>query len=188
MFNFLNTYFLIFQQNSFNVHSFVHRQGLRKKKYFFNVFLMFKKRRLLLNLQDYNGNNFFFLAPGFFIKFFEKKKSLKNNKSLKILAAKYLRKLYLFIKIKYSIFHIKKAPAALLEFLSSLNSPIIHKFYDPFTNKLIEEKSSFKKPLVNASYFIFSKNIDFSDNKVQKKGRVKRKVTRKLILENSIPD
>lgn len=166
----------------------MHKQGLRKKKYFFNLFLMFKKRRLTLNLQDYCGNNLFFLAPGFFIKFFEKKKSLKNNKSFKILAARYLRKLYLFIKIKYSIFHVKKTPACLLEFLSSLNSPIIHKFYDPFTNKLIEEKLSFKKPLINVSYFIFSKNIDFSNNKIQKKGRVKRKITRKLILENSIPD
>jgi hypothetical protein len=122
------------------------------------------------------------------IKFFEKKKSLKKNKSFKILAARYLRKLYLFIKIKYSIFHIKKTPAMLVEFLSSLNSPIIHKFSDPFTNKIIEEKPLFSKPLINVVYFIFSKNIDFSSNKVRKKGRLKRKITRKLILENSISD
>jgi len=152
------------------------------------MFLTFKNRRLFLNLQDNKGNNLFFLAPGFFIKFFEKNKSLKNNKSFKILAARYLRKLYLFVKIKYSIFNIKKTPASLVEFLSALNSPIIHKFHDPFTNKLIEEKPFFKKPLVNVAFFLFSKNIDFSNNKIKKKGRVKRKVTRKLVLENSLSD
>jgi hypothetical protein len=161
---------------------------LKKDKFFFNLFLTFKNRRLLLNLQDDLSNNLFYLSPGFLIKFFEKKKSLKKNKSFKILAARYLRKLYLFIKIKYSIFHIKKTPAMLVEFLSSLNSPIIHKFSDPFTNKIIEEKPLLSKPLINVVYFIFSKNIDFSSNKIRKKGRLKRKITRKLILENSISD
>nr|ASY95739.1 hypothetical protein [Stylonychia lemnae] len=186
--SFINFYFTFFKKNSFDAFVYCSRKKLKKEKFFFNLVFTFKNRRLLLNLQDESTKNLFYFSPGFFIKFFEKKKSLKKNKSLKMLSARYLRKLYIFTKIKYSIFHIKKTPVGFLEFLSSLNTPIIHKFNDPFTNKLVEEKSNPNQPLVNVIYFIFSRNIDFSSNKIRKKGRIKRKITRKLVLENSISD
>lgn len=128
-----------------------------------------------------------FLSNGFFLKYFEKKKSIKKNKSIKLLIARYLRKLYLLVHFKYSIFFIKNTPSHLSEIINILNTPIIHKFANPFSEKIMEE-GLLKKNIFNINYFIFFKNIDFSSNKIRKKGRVKRKITRKLVLENSITD
>jgi len=104
-----------------------------------------------------------------------------------MILARYIRKLYLLIKFKHTIFFIKKIPTYLLEIINILNTPIIHKFLNPFSETVIEEPNT-KKNIFNINYFIFFKNIDFSNNKIRQKGRIKRKVTRKMILENSIID
>lgn len=52
----------------------------------------------------------------------------------------------------------------------------------------IYEDSSLNQNIFNINYFIFLKNIDFSNNKIRKKGRIKRKITRKIFMENSIID
>jgi hypothetical protein len=152
------------------------------------MYLTFKdNQRLYVNFQNYKKKNFFFLSHGFFLKYFEKKKSMKKNKSMKMLVARYLRKLYLLIKFKHTIFFIKKTPSSLLEMINALNTPIIHKFSNPFSEKIVEEMN-FTKNIFNINYFIFFKNIDFSGNKIRKKGRIKRKITRKIVIESSIID
>lgn len=149
---------------------------------------MFKpNQRLYINLQNFKRRNFFFLSVGFFLKYFEKRKALKKNKSLKILLARYVRKLYLLVKFKYTLFFIRSIPTYLAELVNTLNTPIIHKFLTPFNDKLFED-SSLNQNIFNINYFIFLKNIDFSNNKIRKKGRIKRKITRKIFMENSIID
>lgn len=144
-------------------------------------------QRLYINLQNHRKRNFLFLSNGFFVKYFEKKKSIKKNKSIKILLTRYIRKLYLLVKFKYTIFFIKSLPTYLSELMNVLNTPIIHKFATPFSDKIFED-SLLHKNIFNINYFIFLKNVDFSRNKVRKRGRIKRKITRKLVLENSIID
>lgn len=149
---------------------------------------MFKpNQRLYINIQNYKKRNFFFLSVGFFLKYFEKKKSLKKNKSLKILLARYIRKLYLLVKFKHTLFFIRSIPSYLAELVNTLNTPIIHKFLTPFSDKFFEDSLT-KKSIFNINYFIFLKNVDFSNNKIRKKGRIKRKITRKIVMENSIID
>jgi hypothetical protein len=143
---------------------------------------------MFINLQHNNSKkNYLHLSPGFFIKYFDKKKSVKKNKNTKLLMAKYLRKMYIFLKIKYQIILIKKNPVFLLEFLTFFNSPIIHKFANPFTENIIEEKNNLN-PISKTLYFVFFKSQDFSFTKTKKKGRIKRKIFRKLILQNNIVD
>ncbi len=101
--------------------------------------------------------------------------------------AKFLRKLFIISKIKTLILLVKRTPLYLLEFLTLLNTTIIHKFIDPIENKIIEEKNT-DKNIVNFQYFIFFKNIDFSLNKGPQKGRIKRKILRKIIINNKIID
>lgn len=101
--------------------------------------------------------------------------------------AKFIRKLFLVSKIKTVILIIKKIPLFLIEFLTLLNTPIIHKFIDPINKKIIEEKDE-NKVILNFVYFIFLQNIDFSLNKGPQKGRIKRKILRKLIINNKIID
>lgn len=143
---------------------------------------------MYINLQNnLNKKTYLYLTPGFFVKFFEKKKSIKKNKNTKILMSKYLRKIYIITKIKNQIIVVKNNPIFLIEFLTFLNSPIIHKFYDPLKKKIINEK---KSPQFNTKtiYFIFFKNHEYSFNKKKKIGRIKRKIKRKIIIQNQILD
>lgn len=106
---------------------------------------------------------------------------------MKLLMAKFLRKLYIITKVKYNVLIIKKNPVYFLEFLSFLNSPIVHKFSNPFNDKIIEEKTNYFSSF-KILYFIFFKNQNFSFNKQKKKGRIKRKIFRKLVIENKLVD
>jgi hypothetical protein len=128
-----------------------------------------------------------FLSPGLFIKFFEKKKSFKKNKIIKILLAKYLRKIFILTKVNNLTFWIKGIPVYLLEIINFLNQPIVHKFINPYTNKIVEETTlkTFSLRIINIVLF---KNKSFCINKTKKKGRVKRKIIRKIILENKLID
>lgn len=128
------------------------------------------------------------IATGLFIKFFEKKKSMKKNKLIKFLMSKFLRKLIITLNLKNLILVFKKTPVFLIETLNFLNQPTVHKFNDPIHNKIINEALSPSPRLIKFLYFIFLKNYSFSKNKMKKKGRVKRKIYRKLILTNQIVD
>jgi diacylglycerol kinase len=149
--------------------------------------LTFNKDRLFVNLLNRRKKNFLFVSNGFFIKFFEKRKAFKKGKAVKLLVAKYLRKFFLISKIKNLMLIVNNNPVFLLEMLNTINVPIVHKFYDPFSQTAIEEK----KPdisMIKFLYFIFLENINFSNNKVRKKGRIKRKILRKLVLKDKLVD
>lgn len=185
--NYINMYNFFFL--SFYIDLFYFLKNLKnfKKKINHYLILNFIKNKLFINLQNYNKKNYLFLSTGLFIKFFEKKKSFKKNKTIKMLMAKYIRKLFLISKIKSSSLIIKKTPIFLIEILNFLNSPIAHKFIDPVDNKIIEETEN-DNLLIKFTYFVFLQNIDFSLNKNKKKGRIKRKLIRKIIFENKIID
>jgi hypothetical protein len=101
--------------------------------------------------------------------------------------AKYIRKLFLISKIKNIILVVKKIPLFINEILNFLNSPIAHKFLNPVDNKIIEEsETNFIQ--IKFLYFLFLNNKNFSKNKTLKKGRIKRKILRKVIFENKIVD
>lgn len=178
-FFFLNTYIDIFY--SFN------KIKWKKKRLIYYLILSFFNNKIFVNLLNFKKKNYLFLSTGLFIKFFEKRKSFKKNKILKILIAKYLRKIFLMSRIRNTVLIAKNNPVFLLELLSFLNLPIAHKFQDPLTDETIEEKKPIV-PLIKFLYFIFLENVDFSKNKIKKKGRIKRKILRKIISTDRIVD
>ena len=153
----------------------------------FIVVLSFKKSRLFITLKNFFKKNITSLSSGLFIKFFEKKKSFKKNKTIKLLMIKYLRKLLIISKITTLALLVKKTPIFLTELLNLMNTPISHKFLNPIDGKLTEEDlksfTSFK-----FLYFIFLQNKSFCKNKLRLKGRIKRKILRKITLENRLAD
>lgn len=159
---------------------------LRKKSLYYLV-LSFPKNRMFINILNFKKKNFLFLSSGLFIKFFEKRKSFKKNKTIKILMAKYLRKIFIMTRLKNLIMVSKSTPTSLVEFLTFLNTPIVHKFNDPLTNEVIEEKQQ-RLPVIKFLNFLFINNINFSNNKSKSKGRIKRKILRKIVSTNSIVD
>lgn len=179
-----NIFFLSFFNDLYYLTAILNKKFQRSTYY---LILNFIKNKIFINFQDKKKNNFFFLSAGLFIKFFEKKKSFKKNKTIKLLMAKFMRKLFIISKIKETSLIVKKTPLFLIEFLTLLNTPIIHKFPDPIEKKTIEEKDS-NKGIIKFIYFIFLQNIDFSLNKGPQKGRVKRKILRKIIINNKLID
>ena len=159
----------------------------KKNRLIYFLILSFKKNKLYINLQNLNKKNYLSLSAGLFIKFFEKKKSLKKNKTIKLLMAKYMRKLFLVSKIKNVILMIKRIPVFINEIINFFNMPIAHKFLNPIDGKNIEEnENNFTQ--IKFLYFLFLENKNFSKNKIAQKGRIKRKILRKVVFENKLVD
>lgn len=158
-----------------------------KNRSFFFLILSFKKKKLYINLQNNNKKNYLSISTGLFIKFFEKRKSIKKNKAIKLLMVKYLRKLFIISKINTLILIIKKTPLFINELINFLNTPIAHKYINPIDQKIIDESIN-KYLSIRFFYFIFTENKNFSKNKMPAKGRIKRKILRKITFENKIID
>ena len=159
----------------------------KKNRLIYFLILSFKKNKLYVNLQNLNKKNYLSLSAGLFITFFEKKKSLKKNKTIKLLMAKYVRKLFLVSKIKNVILMIRRIPVFINEIINFFNMPIAHKFLNPIDGKNIEEnENNFTQ--IKFLYFLFLENKNFSKNKIAQKGRIKRKILRKVVFENKLVD
>lgn len=187
VFNLIYTYNNLITNLYVDVFYKLNKSRKYRNKNSYYIVVSFPRNRMFINLLNFKKNNFFSLSSGLFIKFFEKKKSFKKNKTIKILMAKYLRKIFIMTKLKNITLISKNTPSSLIEFLTFLNTPIVHKFQDPLTNEIIEEKKN-RTPLIKFLNLVFLKNIDFANNKSRSKGRVKRKILRKIISSNSIVD
>ena len=185
--NYLYLYKFFFFMIFVDIFYFVKKNKLKRQKLTHFLILSFINNKLFVNLLNLNKKNYLFLSSGLFIKFFEKKKSFKKNKIIKLLIAKYLRKIFLLTKIRNTSLIIKNNPTFLLEMITFLNSPIPHKFMDPVTEEIIEELTP-NFTWIKFLYFIFLENSSFSNNKTKKIGRIKRKITRKLVITNRVVD
>lgn len=187
IFNMLYIYNLFFYSIYIDIFNFIKFINKKKKQLLFFLILSFKKNKLYINLQNSQKKNFLSISSGLFIKFFEKKKSFKKNKTIKFLMAKYIRKIFLITKIKNTILILKRTPVFLMEIINLFNSPIAHKFINPIENKNIEESNN-NFLWIKFLYFIFIENKNYSKNKMPQKGRIKRKILRKVTFENKIID
>jgi hypothetical protein len=122
-----------------------------------------------------------------FIQYFQYKKSLRKNKVLKILIAKYLRKFFLILQIKYIALHFSSTPILLQEIILNLTNPLIKPLKNPITLKTIDEDQPFQFRFTFL-YFFFQKSRNFGTFKLRRKGRVKRRIMRKLIKINNVLD
>lgn len=187
IFNYIYTYNYFFYSIYTDLFYFTKINKYFKNKLNYLLILSFKKNKIFINFKNLYKKNYLFLSSGLFIKFFEKKKAFKKNKTIKLLMAKYIRKLFLISKIKSTILFIKKNPILLSELVNFLNKPIAHKFLNPIENKIIEE-TDFNFLSIKFPYFIFLHNKSFCINKNQQKGRIKRKILRKIVFGNKIID
>lgn len=184
--NYIKLYNLFFYSIFLDIF-YLNKFLKKKNRLIYFLILSFKKNKLYINLQNLNKKNYLSLSTGFFIKFFEKRKSLKKNKTIKLLMAKYIRKIFLISKIKNIILVIKKIPVFINEIINFFNTPIAHKFLNPIDGKNIEESET-NYTQFKFLYFLFIENKNFSKNKNPQKGRIKRKILRKVTFENKIVD
>jgi hypothetical protein len=150
------------------------------------LILNFRKSRFFPSLTNLKGRLFATMSLGMFSKFFNKGKSFIKNKSVFLLIAGFLRKLILFSEIKGAMLQVKRVPLYFKEILSALHDPVVSFYKNPFTGQIInegEEKNTFK-----FTSFMFINNKPYGKVKNKQKGRLKRKITKRLISINRMVD
>lgn len=153
----------------------------------YRLYLTFTTNRLFANLRTSlkSSNNYFSLSLGLFLKFFKKKKSLKKKKLLKILLMKYIRKLFLVVGIVNFEIYVNRTPILLDELLSTLRTATDVKFFDPLSNSFFKD---FNKPTLNLLSIKFNTPKAYCLMKGPRKGRLKRKITKRLMRSYRIAD
>lgn len=162
---------------------------LNKNKYFNTqktFALNFKRNRFFPTLRTLQGESYIFLSLGMFIKFFNKSKSFLKSKPMYLILASFFRKILMFGSFKNLILTVSKTPVFLKEIMATLNDPVIAVYKNPFNDIEINEKNYINK--FKFSYIMFINNKPFGPLKLKKKGRLKRKITKKIILMNRITD
>jgi len=152
------------------------------------LLLNFLRYRFFPKIHDYKSNyQYVNLSLGMFSWRYKKKKSFKKNKLVYLLLANFVRKILLFSGILNYVLVVKKIPIYFKEILNTFLNPVIAPYEHPFEiDKIIEEKD-IKNPFI-FSWVIFYNNKPYGKLKLKKKGRLKRKISKKIVLLNRIID
>jgi hypothetical protein len=134
-------------------------------------------------------HNYFSLSVGLFLKFLNGKKAFKKGKLIKLLLMKYVRKLLIVSEIRDLVVFTKRTPVFFTELCNSLISPIIRPFFNPFTNFMYDDtKLNSSKPKLRIKQIFFYQPKSFGSMKGPRKGRLKRKIMRRIIRTNRVCD
>ena len=150
------------------------------------LFLNFKRNRIFPSLSNSKKKNYFNISLGMFSKFFNKPKGFLKNKQVYLLLTNFIKKVIVYTSIKHIILFIKKLPKYFNEIINNIELPSNSLYNNPFTNEIVDEK--IQKNYFNWVNIFFLNNRPFGLVKLKKKGRLKRKIKRKIILINQIND
>jgi len=102
------------------------------------------------------------------------------------MSAVYLRRVFIYLGVNISYLTIVKTPKFLKDILNSFLTNSNSLYNHPFKNSVVNEKQN------NVSlyfyYVNFVNNKALGDVKRKKKGRLKRKISKKVILYNNLID
>ena len=184
---FLSIYHLLTFKTFYNFFKFINQFDLSRKDSYYNIYFNFRSNRFFISVLNSKGRLYTSLSVGLFLKFFQNKKSLKKNKLFKLLLSKYLRKLLIISNIKNIYLYIKKTPTHIYEICNLLTSPLPKPFFNPLKGISIIESSE-KHYNLNIRYIFFTKTKSFTNMKVCRKGRLKRKIQKRILKSNRITD
>ena len=150
------------------------------------ISLNYKRRNFFPFITSFKNEVFIFSSLGLFSKMFNKPKAFIRNKLLFLLTSSFFRKVLLFADIKYFNLKVKRKPIYLQEFINTLFAPSIALYKHPFTGDTISEKL-IQNPFTVINY-LFVNNKNFSYQKTRLKGRVKRRIGKRLVKMNNVLD
>ena len=157
--------------------------------FYHELIFKFNQNRLFISLLDpHQRRNHFCLRPGFLMKFLShKRKSAKKTLQVKLLLAKFVRKLLISTRIRTLELTIKGVPLFLPQLFRFLTKPLGHKFYDPIAGKRVDETTgNYWK--FNFTKLIFIRYKPHGYQKTRKRGRIKRKIKRKIVARARVID
>jgi len=124
---------------------------------------------------------------GLFSKFFNKGKSFIKNKSTFLVVAGFLRKMLLYTALEQLLLVVKKTPLYLQEIMTTINSPVISLYKNPFNSSLVVDETLLRNNFY-FNTFVFLNSRPYSFLKTRKKGRIKRKITKRIVKINRLVD
>lgn len=150
-----------------------------------------KTHRLYINMRNKTDMtyNYFSISPGLFLKFYKNKRPLKRSKLFKLLVVKFLRKLLLASSIKHLYIIPRRSPTLFAELFKRFMTPEINPYRLPYHKGSYDDSIvNSIKPAFSIHKFIFAKTKFFGTFKDRRRGRLKRKIARRLIKKNNIMD
>ena len=184
-YNKINTTLVLFFQKKIN-------STLTKRIPVYSLYWTFTKtHRLYINLL--NGSDIYYnyisLSPGLFLKFYGQKRPLKRTKLFKVLLVKYLRKLLITSRLKDVSVSVNRLPLLFTELFSIFMTPEVVPYNIPNKNSLYNDDLINKnKSFFNVHRFYFNRTKFYGIYKSKLRGRLKRKVARRLTKKNNILD
>ncbi len=146
----------------------------------------YKRRRFFPSIRTLRNIIFTSLSMGLFASFFKKGKFFLKSKVVYLTTALFLRKVLLFSDFKNMYLQVNRIPKYFTEILNAVNEPVVNLYKDPFSDAVVNEqslKSTFRFP-----YILFTNNKPYGLVKCKQRGRLKRKINKKIILMNRVLD
>nr|YP_010049558.1 hypothetical protein J6674_mgp26 [Strombidium cf. sulcatum]QPL15963.1 hypothetical protein [Strombidium cf. sulcatum] len=152
------------------------------------LLLNFLRYRFFPTIHDFNSTKqYLYLSLGMVSWRFKQSKAFRKNKMVFLLLSNFLRKILLYSSIKRYMMVIRKIPIYFKEILNTLTSPTIAPYTHPFFKKKTVEERFYKNPFY-FSHILFFNNKPYGSLKLKKRGRLKRKITKKIVSINRITD
>lgn len=179
-----------FYAYSLNAYTFKDRGYNAHRRQFHNptktLALNFTRQRFFPTIRTVTGETYFSLSLGLLSKFLLKGKSFTKSKTVFILLASFLRKILLFSSFRNLYLFVNKTPLYFKEIMSTINDSVINIYKNPFSDNLVAEKeitNPFLFPVI-----VFTNNKPYGFMKSKQKGRLKRKISRRLTMINRVLD
>jgi hypothetical protein len=154
-----------------------------------NFVLNFKRLRFFpLARPRYTGETIFTTSLGCISKFLNKGKSHTKKKSVFLLVASLLRKLLLYSNFSDMHLIVNRTPIYFQEILTQIHTPSKSLYKHPFVPKSTVDESSDKVQLFDFKYISFNRTKSYGYIKWKKKGRLKRKISKRVYSINRVID
>lgn len=150
------------------------------------LMLNFKRLRFFPLIRTTKNVIFTSLSLGLLAKFFQKGKFFLKSKIAYLVTAVFLRKILLFSNFSNLILLINKKPRYFNEILNSLSTSSIATYVHPFQNTTVNEVSDTSRFIF--PYIVFTHNKPYGRVKTKQRGRLKRKISKKIVQINKILD
>ena len=187
----LHMYYEYTHRSLYRFYMYLHFRNNWQDETKYHLYLTFTANRLFINMVTEHGlqHNYFSLSVGLFLKFLNGKKSLKKAKLIKILLMKYVRKLLVVSEVRDLVIFTKRTPVFFTELCNALLTPIIRPFYNPFTTFMYDDtRLNSIKPKLVVKQINFYQPKAFGSMKAPRRGRLKRKIMRRIVRANKVCD
>ena len=165
----------------------VYKHRITQSFNIYHMFLNFKKNRFFPYFyKSLNRKTIFNNSLGILSRKFSHKKSFLKSKNAYLFSASYIRRMLIYISTTKLNLNIQKTPKYLKEILRVLMSDTNVIYNHPFQKGVVNEKETLLT--IKLLYVNFTNNKSLGPVKKKKKGRLKRKISKKIILYNNVLD